>query len=223
MEISQRPRKISFPADCVLNAVIQDGDTYELLQIVKNRRGEVNLEQRSHVGLTALHHAVLSGNLDAVKILLANGVTVNTQDVSGFSPLHTASACGFLQIVSLLVLFGADVFSLTNMAELPIDVAKDLSVLRLLHDDMCQQIHSEVYVTSLVTAKLWQLWTAVQKLMILVCEMCYYLLNDLRRRRRTMVDNIPPVVGKDVNVCEEESAMQTAMAHTYNVKQNKID
>ncbi|ESO94353.1 hypothetical protein LOTGIDRAFT_88217, partial [Lottia gigantea] len=114
--------KISFPPDSVLAAVVQDGDTPELLRILTDTKDEVNIEMTNHVGLTALHYGVLSNNMDAVKILLCQGANVNSQDVHGFTPLHTAAACGWLQIVSLLVVFGADVFQTTGQSELPIDL-----------------------------------------------------------------------------------------------------
>ena len=44
-----------------------------------------------------------------------------------FSPLQTPAPLGFIQITSLLIVFGADVFSLTKQKELPIDVANDIS------------------------------------------------------------------------------------------------
>ncbi|KAK3608643.1 hypothetical protein CHS0354_042645 [Potamilus streckersoni] len=161
-------RKISFPADSILNAVIQDGDVQELLRILHHRRSEVNINHVNHVGLTALHHAVLSNNLDAVKILLSHGADVNCQDVHGFSPLHTAAACGFLQVTSLLVLFGADVFSLTRDTELPIDVAKDISVIRLLGNEMCCRIHNKIYMSELVKLRLKQCWTIIKTLVTFV-------------------------------------------------------
>ena len=117
-------RKILFPADSVINAVIQDGNVHELLQILGHQRSEVDLNQSNHVGLTALHHAVFNNNIDSVKLLLTYGADVGVQDVYGFSPLHTSAPLGFVQITSLLIVFGADVLSLTKQKELPVDVAK---------------------------------------------------------------------------------------------------
>lgn len=163
--MSSAQRKISFPPDSVLNAVIQDADISELVKILRNKRGKVNINQQNHVGLSALHQAVLSNNLDAVKMLLTHGSDVNAQDVNGFSPLHTASACGFIQISSLLLVFGADVFLLNKHAEYPIDVAKDLNIVRLLSEEMYRRLHSELYIHSLFLNKLSQLLTAIQRIL----------------------------------------------------------
>ena len=146
-------RKISFPADSIINAVIQDGDVLELLKILRHQRSEVHINQANHVGLTALHHAVLANNIDSVKLLLNYGADVRVQDVYGFSPLHTSAALGFVQITSLLIVFGADVFSLTKQQEFPVDVAKDISVIRLLTNEMCLKVHQELLVTAFLSMK----------------------------------------------------------------------
>ena len=166
--MSQTERKISFPVDSVLSAIIQDGDIQELWTILTHQRGEFDINQENHVGLTALHHAVLSNNLDAVKMLLAEGSDINAQDVHGFSPLHTAAACGFIHISSLLIVFGADVFLQTKQAEMPIDVAKDLATCRLLADEMYPIIHREIYWSSILTSKLWHLWEIIWKFLLLI-------------------------------------------------------
>lgn len=188
---SSNGRKISFPADSVLSAVIQDGDTCELCKILHNQRGEFNINQANHVGLTALHHAVLSNNLDAVKMLLCGNSDVNAQDVHGFSPLHTASACGFLQISSILIVFGADVFSLTKQFELPVDVAKDISIVRLLTVEMYSRIQNELYVQTYVTAKLMQCWSTFRKLVMFVIRMLHTMFVNFRQRH-----SIPAVPGQ---------------------------
>ena len=151
-------RKISFPADSIINAVIQDGDVQELLQILRHQRSEVDLNQANHVGLTALHHAVLTNNLDSVKLLLSYGADVRVQDVYGFSPLHTSAALGFVQITSLLIVFGADVFSMTKQKEMPVDVAKDISVIRILSNEMCLRVHQELLITAYVIMKCKRFW-----------------------------------------------------------------
>ena len=44
-------RKFSFPADFIINAVIQDGDVHHLLKLLGHQRSEV--DQSNHVGLTS--------------------------------------------------------------------------------------------------------------------------------------------------------------------------
>ena len=87
------------------------------------------------MGLTALRHALLTNNSNSVKLLLTYGADVGVQDVSAFSPLHMSAALGFVQITLLLIVFGGDVVSLTKQKELPVDVAKDISVVRLLTNE----------------------------------------------------------------------------------------
>ncbi|XP_060077100.1 protein phosphatase 1 regulatory inhibitor subunit 16B-like [Ylistrum balloti] len=179
---SGNARKITFPADSVLSAVIQDGDVCELCHILHNRRGEFNINQTNHVGLTALHHAVLSNNLDAVKMLLCGNSDVNAKDVHGFSPLHTASACGFLQISSLLLVFGADVFSLTKQMELPVDVAKDISIVRMLTMEMYSRVHAELYLQTVITTKLQNMWSKFLKIVMFVMKFLFTLVKNVWQR-----------------------------------------
>lgn len=207
-------RKISFPADSVLNAVIQDGDTQELIKILTSKSEIVNINLPNHVGITALHHAVLSNNLDAVKLLLSYGANVNAQDVHGFSPLHTASACGSLQISSLLLLFGADVFSQTKQSELPVDVAKDISVIRLLTKEMYNHIHSELYVHSLVTTKLLQLW----KVLYFIGQYIYTFLYN-----RIYKNNNNTRKEKQINSNSGTTYVENYRKHKRKDKPSKVD
>ncbi|XP_048259209.1 protein phosphatase 1 regulatory subunit 27-like [Haliotis rufescens] len=181
-------RKISFPPDSVLTAIIQDGDIAELTRILQASSPCVDVNTGSHTGLTALHHGVLSNNLDAVKLLLTHGARVNTQDIHGFTPLHTASACGFLQVASMLLLYGADVFALTRQSELPIDLAKDIGVVRLISEEMTRQIHAELFVPSIVIAKFWELCVLCQKIIILLLTLCSQKLKEVWHRYRRKQD-----------------------------------
>ncbi|WAR19627.1 ANR52-like protein, partial [Mya arenaria] len=147
---SQTLKKITFPVKSILNAVIQDGDAGELYEILNLRLSEININQTNHSGLTPLHYAVLTKNLDSIKMLITFGADVNAQDMYGFTPLHTAAALGYIHVTSMLILFGADVFSLTHYKELPIDLAKDMSVIRLLMYEMCNRFHRENRFRSLV-------------------------------------------------------------------------
>lgn len=49
-------------------------------------------------GLAALHEAVLSGNLDCVKLLVKYGADIHQRDETGWTPLHIACSDGYPDI-----------------------------------------------------------------------------------------------------------------------------
>jgi hypothetical protein len=65
-------------------------------------------------GGNALHVAVLWGDVEAVRLLIAAGINVNQPGDLGHTPLHEACMRGNLDVVKLLVEGGADVFALTE-------------------------------------------------------------------------------------------------------------
>ena len=56
--------------------------------------------------------------------LYKSKVPTETQgrDYSGYTPLHRAAYCGYLEIAMLLMSYGADLNARTNDCQLPIDV-----------------------------------------------------------------------------------------------------
>lgn len=138
-------RRISFPADAVLHAVVQEGDVTELLRLLNQQDEDININQTNHMGLTALHHSVLTNNIDTTKLLLCEGADVNIQDSNGFSPLHAAAGCDLLYICSMLVTYGADIFLQNNDGDYPVDLCKDQDVAGFLFDEMCRVIHQRTY------------------------------------------------------------------------------
>lgn len=49
-------------------------------------------------GLAALHEAVLSGNLECVKLLVKYGADIHQRDEAGWTPLHIACSDGYPDI-----------------------------------------------------------------------------------------------------------------------------
>lgn len=49
-------------------------------------------------GMAALHEAVLSGNLECVKLLIKYGADVHQRDEDGWTPLHMACSDGYPDI-----------------------------------------------------------------------------------------------------------------------------
>lgn len=75
-----------------------------------------------HLGRTLLHHAILCGNLFAVKMLLKSGHyhvedPVKTTKAIDIRPIHLASRLGFPAIVQHLIEAGCDLNSQTNAGE----------------------------------------------------------------------------------------------------------
>lgn len=66
---------------------------------------EVNC--RGHFGNTPLHVAVVRGNPDEVRTLLAAGADISASGEHGYTPLHEAVGQGHREIVELLLAFGA--------------------------------------------------------------------------------------------------------------------
>lgn len=49
-------------------------------------------------GMAALHEAVLTGNLEVVKLLMKYGADVHQRDENGWTPLHMACSDGYPEI-----------------------------------------------------------------------------------------------------------------------------
>ena len=71
------------------------------------RRGFV--VKKNSLGETQLHVACISGNIENVEKLLAEGHPVHVRDNCGWTPLHEAANHGFVEIARELIKAGADV------------------------------------------------------------------------------------------------------------------
>jgi len=68
--------------------------------------------------------SVKSGNLDYVKLAIAQGANINFKDENGGTPLHWAVYYNRKEIVRFLLMQGADPFITDNNGITPIDLAK---------------------------------------------------------------------------------------------------
>lgn len=72
---------------------------------------------------TLLHCATISGNIEAMHVLLAKGAGINAQDENGRTPLHYAAVSGNLEVVNALLKAGAYVNAKDKNDKTPLDLA----------------------------------------------------------------------------------------------------
>ena len=71
----------------------------------------------------SIHQAAKDGNIEAVKLDLADGTDVNTKDDNGRTPLHYATEEGHKEIAELFIAAGANVNAKNNLGGTPLDEA----------------------------------------------------------------------------------------------------
>lgn len=63
----------------------------DILQFLKYAKLPINFKDFDSTGMTPLHHAVLSGSLTCVKLVLSMGYDINEKDYTGYSALDLAN------------------------------------------------------------------------------------------------------------------------------------
>ena len=71
-------------------------------------------------GRTALHYAILDGDLEVARKLLAEGADANAADDNGWTPLHVAAAASNAACVALLLETGANVEAKDSFGNTPL-------------------------------------------------------------------------------------------------------
>jgi len=81
----------------------------EICELLRNKGANINasLQRKSAMGWTALHYAVVNGDLELVKYLIKHGANVNKSTGEGSSPLFLAKLGGYNDIVKILKNTGA--------------------------------------------------------------------------------------------------------------------
>ena len=109
------------PFITALDWAIQQGRT-EIADLLRKHGGKTSEE------LFALFEAARTGNIEAAKQAIADGIDVNAEDYRGLTPLHEAAAFGHNEVAELLIAKGAEVNAIivsggSNKNKTPLDFA----------------------------------------------------------------------------------------------------
>ncbi|XP_053153118.1 protein phosphatase 1 regulatory subunit 27 [Hemicordylus capensis] len=113
-------RTVRFPNDVVFQDHIRQGDLEQVGRFIRARK--VTLDTIYPSGMAALHEAVLSGNLDCVKLLVKYGADIHQKDEDGWTPLHIACSDGHTDIARYLISLGAELDATNDEGEKPSDL-----------------------------------------------------------------------------------------------------
>ncbi|XP_016019370.1 protein phosphatase 1 regulatory subunit 27 isoform X3 [Rousettus aegyptiacus] len=113
-------RSVRFPNDVLFLDHIRQGDLEQVGRFIRARK--VALDTIHPSGLAALHEAVLSGNLECVKLLVRYGADIHQRDETGWTPLHIACSDGYPDIARYLISLGADRDAANDDGDLPSDL-----------------------------------------------------------------------------------------------------
>ncbi|XP_040186750.1 protein phosphatase 1 regulatory subunit 27 [Rana temporaria] len=110
-------RSVHFPNEVVFLDHIRQGDLEQVGRFIRARK--VTLDKIYLTGMGALHEAVLSGNLDCVKLLVKYGADIEQRDENGWTPLHMACSDAHPHIARYLLALGAQKDVVNSEGETP--------------------------------------------------------------------------------------------------------
>ena len=116
-----KPSPIALVAPTSLHALVAKGD-FEATRKQIEQGADVEAKDPS-TGASVLHYAVMRGNPDILKYLLAKGVDVNSRTRNGTTPLHTAVLYNRYEVVELLLSKGAEVDAKSGSGATPLAIA----------------------------------------------------------------------------------------------------
>jgi hypothetical protein len=104
-----------------LQSAIAKGDYANALKMIE---GGADIEAKDPgAGATALHYAVMKGEMPLVGLLVQRGADVNSRTKSGTTPLHTAVLYGRYEIVEYLLDKGSDIDAKSASGATPLSIA----------------------------------------------------------------------------------------------------
>ena len=105
-------KRVTFPADIMLDIAIKNDDFVEACQLMKSRK--VDFNRVGCNGLTPLHRAAIEGSYECLQLLVDLGANVNARSLSGWTPLHDAVFHGHASCALVLINAGADLSAETD-------------------------------------------------------------------------------------------------------------
>ncbi|KAL8176766.1 UNVERIFIED_CONTAM: hypothetical protein K2H54_038427 [Gekko kuhli] len=94
-------------------------------------------------GISALHQrsrkACIDENMEVVEFLVENGADVNQADNEGWTPLHVAASCGYIEIAQYLLDHGANIAAVNSDGDVPLDIAEADNMEALLRSEITKR------------------------------------------------------------------------------------
>ncbi|XP_062874756.1 protein phosphatase 1 regulatory subunit 27 [Trichomycterus rosablanca] len=119
--VTVKPAKaVHFTNDVIFQDYIRHGELELIGRFMRARKVRLNTIFPS--GMAALHEAVLSGNLECVKLLVKYGADVHQRDEDDWTPLHMACSDGYPEIAQYLLSLGASAEAENTNGEKPADL-----------------------------------------------------------------------------------------------------
>ncbi|XP_040047871.2 protein phosphatase 1 regulatory subunit 27 [Gasterosteus aculeatus] len=115
--VAPAKRTVHFPNDIIFQDIVRRGDLEQIGRFMRARK--VRVDALFHSGMAALHEAVLTGNLEVVKLLVKYGADVHQRDEDGWTPLHMACSDGYPEIARYLLSIGASTEAENESGEKP--------------------------------------------------------------------------------------------------------
>jgi len=125
-----------------IHEIAYDGDIDALESLIKEKNEQI-INIKDKLGWSPLHHAVVGGQLESVKLLAEQkNINLNTQDHKGRTPLHYAAEGGYFRVVTYL----------SQLKELVHKIDEDTKAKKL-HLDIFTK---DWYMAWLVTSRKWK-------------------------------------------------------------------
>ena len=80
---SKDEKRVKFHQDIVFNEMIKDGESAEILNFLRRKSVDIDVNERNEHGRTALKNLIMNDNLKCVKVLVQQGADVNKEDENG--------------------------------------------------------------------------------------------------------------------------------------------